>query len=140
MRTRRTCKKLERRQAGPYKVAEVLSPSAIRLHLPISINVHNTFHVNLLEPAAMDPVPGQAIPNPPSVVVDNETEYEVEAVVDSDWEDQAKTKILYRVKWTGYTDTTWEPLEVLTHCPAALESFHRRYPNKPSKALRGARA
>ena len=140
LRTRRPCKKLERRQAGPYKVAAVLSPSAVRLHLPISLNIHHTFHVNLLEPAAMDPVPGQDIPNPPPIVVDNETEYEVEAVVDSDWADRAKTEILYKVKWTGYPDPTWEPPEVLTHCPAALENFHYRYPNKPSKALRGARA
>lgn len=135
LRTRRQCKKLERRQAGPYKVAQVLSPSAVRLHLPISINAHPVFHVHLLESAAMDPVAGQAVPNPPPIIVDNETEYEVEAVIDSDWADATKTEILFKVKWTGYPDPTWEPPSSLTHCPQMLEVFHRRYPNKPSMAL-----
>ena len=106
LRIRRPCKKLERRQAGPYKVAQVVSPSAVRLHLPSSINVHLTIHVNLLEPAAMNPVPDQAISNSPPIVVDNETEYEVEAIVDSAWGNRAKTEILYRVKWSGYPDPT----------------------------------
>ena len=75
-----------------------MSPSAVRLHLPSSINVHPTFHVNLLELAVMNSVPGQAISNPSPIVVDNETEYEIKVIVDSAWDNRAKTEILYRVK------------------------------------------
>ena len=136
LRTKRPCKKLERRQAGPYKITKVVSPTAVRLDLPSSIRAFHTFHVNLVQPAFLDPVPGQALPNPPPVVVDNDNEWEVEAVVDSRLVGKKKLRIQYSVKWVGYPDTTWEPPEVLNHCMECIEVFHRRYPDKPSKALR----
>jgi hypothetical protein len=47
------------------------------------MNIHPVFHVSLLEPVRGDPMPGQRLPPPEPVIIDQEPEYEVEDVVDS---------------------------------------------------------
>jgi transposase InsO family protein len=50
LRTRRPSRKLDAKMHGPFKVLQVVSPSAIRLELPKRWRIHPTFHVSLLEP------------------------------------------------------------------------------------------
>jgi hypothetical protein len=50
IRTRRPSKKLDFKNHGPFKVAKVISPTAVRLDLPESWKIHPTFHGALLEP------------------------------------------------------------------------------------------
>lgn len=45
----RPCPKLDNKKAGPFKVIQKLSPVSYRLELPASLNIHNVFHVSLLE-------------------------------------------------------------------------------------------
>jgi hypothetical protein len=47
------------------------------------MQIHPVFNVNLLRPAANNPVPGQQQPPPPPVEVEGIEQYEVEEVVDS---------------------------------------------------------
>jgi hypothetical protein len=61
------------------------------------------------------------------VIVDNEEEYQVEAVLDSRLR---RGRLQYLVQWIGYNDPTWEPANYL-HDNAALDTFHRQYPDKP---------
>ena len=73
--TKRPCRKLENRRAGPYPVRRVISTHAVELVLPEDICVHPVFHVNLLEPAATDPPhAGHIQPPPPPIEVYGEAE------------------------------------------------------------------
>ena len=130
--TKRPCRKLKNRRAGPYPVRIVVSTHAIELVLPEDMQVHPVFHVNLLEPTATDkPHAGHIQPPPPPVEIDGETKWEVAAIVDSRYFGQTK-KLQYRVQWAGYDELNWEDATNITNAPDVLNNFHIRYPMKPS--------
>ena len=92
------------------------------------MKIHPVFHVSLLEPCSLDPLPGQVqAADPPPIVVDDHDEWEVEEILDSWLRYQTPQ---YLVRWTGYDHPTWEPAEFLAHAPAVVAEFHRRYPDK----------
>lgn len=45
----RPCPKLDYKKTGPFKIVKKLSPVSYELELPSSLNIHNVFHVCLLE-------------------------------------------------------------------------------------------
>ena len=72
--TKRPCRKLKNRRAGPYPVRRVVNTHAIELTLPEDVRVYPVFHVNLFEPVAMDkPHLGHIQPPSPLIEVDGET-------------------------------------------------------------------
>ena len=78
----RPAKKLDWKNAGPYKVEKVISLYAYRLKLPDTVKIHPVFHTSVLRPAApiLDTLPGQ-IQDPPLLVeVDGKDEYFVERI------------------------------------------------------------
>ena len=132
IKTARPSKKLDWKNQGPYKVIEVISPTAVRIQLPYSTQLHDVFHVYLVDHAPDDPHKGQGrAPPDPIVTQDNHTEYLVEHIVDSRI---IRNKLQYKVKWEGYPDPSWEPLENVANAAAAVRRFHRHYPQKPSLA------
>ena len=73
------------------------------MDLPTSMQCHLVFHVSLLEPTASDPLEVQKRPPPPSVIVDEEVEYEVAESLNT----KGKGKnLMYYVRWVGYDITT----------------------------------
>lgn len=50
----------------------------------------------------------------------NEKEYEVECIID---EKIQGGKTLYKLKWTGYPETTWKKEDDLTNCQDALNDW-----------------
>ena len=56
-------RKLSPRYIGPFRIARIISRSAVRLLLPRSLRVHPTFHVSRLKPVStcsLSPVPRPA--------------------------------------------------------------------------------
>ena len=84
------------------------------------------YHVSLLEPAASDPLVGQKQPPPPPIIVDENSEWEVEEILDSKL---VRKTLKYLVRWAGYDEITWEPAELLRNSPTLVRYFHRKYPN-----------
>lgn len=129
-KTLRPAKKLDWKNAGPFKVLQVVSPYAYRLELPSSMKIHPVFHTSLLHPSAAfsDSLPGQVQPPPPPIEVDGEPEYTVEDLVDARLHYR---RLQFRVRWTGYgpEDDTWQD-EDDVHDTAAMD----RLESNPKRA------
>jgi hypothetical protein len=132
--TLRPTKKLDWKNLGPYKITKVISSHAYRLELPNSIKIHDVLPVSRLRPVA-DPsvaLPGQNPVPPPPIEVDGDIEYTVETVLDSRM-NHRKKRFEYLVRWTGYDETTWEPIDSVGET-AAVDEYHAAYPDRPKPA------
>ena len=96
------------------------------------MKIHQLFHVSLLEPTASDPLPEQLQPPPPPMIIEDsdKTEYEVDEIVDFKFVGRNKT-LKYLVRWVGYSDLMWEPVDNVANAPTAVTQFHCTYPLKP---------
>jgi len=126
VRTTRTSKKLDWK-SEKFQVSRVRDPYWVELATPWATK---TYHVDKLRLAAKDPFPSQQPndTNPAAVVVwddddeEDHLEWRVESIID---ERIRKGKKQYLVKWIGFEDATWEPLENL-YGTTALESWVTR--------------
>jgi hypothetical protein len=134
IKTKRPSKKLDKKMLGPFRIQKVISPTAVRLTLPASWRIHNTFHVSLIEPYRAGI---QAPPDPDQVLreadpIESE-DYEVEEVMDAAVVGEG---VKYLVKWQGWPQRrhwTWEPYEHF-HSEGArqlLTMYRRAHPDKP---------
>lgn len=80
IRTAITSRKLDWKPIGSFLVEKVVSTYAYRLTLPAWIKLHPVFQVF---PAPNDAVPGKPQPPPPTLVIDDKIEYEIEEILDS---------------------------------------------------------
>lgn len=122
LRTWRPSKKLDQRWTGPFEIINTVGRQAYTLRLPnIYSRLHPTFHVSLLKKAQRRP--GEEDPEPQPIVIDDEEEWEVEAILD-EREYRGQTK--YLVKWLGYPDyeNSWEPLSNLEGAKEALQEYN----------------
>ena len=135
IKTLRPRKKLDWKNVGPFRIAEVVGPYAYRLELPPSMRIHPVFNPSLLSLASDDPLPHQRSPAPPPIEVEGETQSEVDDILDSRWDRRGRggaARLKYLVKWTGYDDPTLEPADTIAEdVPELVVNFHRRYPEKP---------
>lgn len=106
IRTDRPSKKLDQ-QYGKYTVIGTVGTHNYRLDTPPGI--HNVFPTRRLRPVATDPLPGQVQhePQPPSIIIGADPEYEVERILDEKKGRGGAKR--YLVKWVGYQKPTWEP-------------------------------
>ena len=122
--------KFQAKYLGPFKIIQKVSSHAYKLDLPISIKIHPVIHIRYLKkPKYANPLKYPIrIPSymQPPVVVDNELEFEVEAIIKRRLRKVGRGKRLeYLIQWKGYPSEydTWEPLGNLTHCDDILRDF-----------------
>lgn len=111
-----------------YRVTKVLGSHNVELD--VGSRIWPRFHVDLLRRASSDPLPGQVTVDPQPAPLrneDDELEFEVEDIL------CAQTQRLGRgvirralVRWRGYTQLNWEPVENLQDVEA-LDRFEERY-------------
>jgi predicted aspartyl protease/transposase InsO family protein len=113
-----------------YTVTAVITPHVVELDLPGK--QFRRFHIDLLQRAANDPLPSQYQDDtqPPPVLVDDfdgeaQEEFRVESVLAARGQ-RGRRQVL--VKWEGYVQPTWEPLDNFQET-AALEAFERQFGN-----------
>ena len=122
--------KLGPKQLGPFKITEVISDVDYRLALPLTLKIHNVFHVDCLSPYRGNDVNGLTPPPPDPLTVNGEEEYKVDHIRDSKL---FNCTLKYLVHWKGYGEgeDTWEPASNLKHSPEKLWEFHTRHPSAP---------
>jgi len=125
--TDRPSKKLDWLHAK-YTVTKVIGPDTYELDVPRGI--HNRFHSTLLRPTAEDPLPSQELDDaePPAMMnEDNDPVWDVDEILCARWNGQGRHRVRQvLVKWTGYIEPTWEPLEELQETQA-MEEFEKNY-------------
>ena len=131
VKTTRLSKKLDYKKIGPLKIIKQVGTGSYKLDLPVSITIHNIFHISFLEPYEDNKFRSQMQTPPPSIVIDREPECELEEIINSrlHW-----GKLEYCAKWTGYSPEhyrTWYPAENFSNARIAFEQFYSQYPGKP---------
>ncbi|KAI0991972.1 hypothetical protein K3495_g16214, partial [Podosphaera aphanis] len=111
-----------------YEVTAVPNPLTVELNVPG--NVHKRFHVELVKRAGNDPFPSQKRDDAQNMAIAddlNEPEFEIESIL------RARTirrgRGHYRqalVKWTGWVEPSWEPVEYINDTKA-LDDFEEKY-------------
>jgi len=100
---------------------------AYRLKLPHWIKqLRLVFNVVKLTPAPEDPITGQRTEDHPlPIVIDRETEWEVEKILDSRWHQR---RFQYLIKWKGYgrEHNFWESASEVS-APELTVEFHHKY-------------
>ena len=100
IRTTRPSKKLDHKFHGPFVVDARVGTQAYRLKLPQDWKIHPVFQVSLLEAYRSDRR-SKDDEHPPPELVDDEEEWELEAILDSK---SGFDGIQYYVKWKGYSN------------------------------------
>ena len=128
VKTDRPSKKLDWRHAK-YTVTKVIDSHTCVLDVPSGI--FNRFHVTLLRPAATDPLPSQRQDDnqPPAISSDDDgnPEWEIEEILRVRTHQRGRgqqRQVL--VKWKGYAQPTWEPLQAMKNT-LALIAFESRW-------------
>ena len=117
---------LSPRWMGPFKVLARPAPNTYRLEIPATWRACDEFNVERLRPYHRRPdcLGGAPGPPPPVPGADGGPEYEVQQLL--------KFKMRWGrpyvlVRWAGCDASrdTWEPLDNLTNCEAAIAAFER---------------
>jgi transposase InsO family protein len=120
-KSRRPSKKLDHVRLGPFTVKTKISEVTYRLDLPEKMKIYPVQHIAMLEPAygnvetpvyEADTYRGQ-----------EEDEWEVSKIVSHE---DIDNETWYEVKWTGYEETTWEPLDNLKNATRKVEEYRRK--------------
>jgi hypothetical protein len=100
IKTRHLARKLEHKMYGPFEILDIISLTAVRLHLPKTWKIYPVFHVSLIEPF----VKGNRDVDLNTILktsdpIENIPEYDIDKVMGSTEKDG---KVLYLVKCKGW--------------------------------------
>jgi len=88
----------------------------------------------MLKLHTLSTIPNRTEPPPAPVEVEGNLEYVAE-VLDTKINKHQQFKLLYYVRWLGYEgtdeETSWLPVDEMSHATDLVKEFHRWYPDKP---------
>ena len=115
--------KLSNRYIGPFKIVDVVSPTAYKLQLPDTMKIHPVFHVSLLK-AYNSGGNNDHEQKVIEIVDESKREYEVDKLLGKRFGKDSQME--YLVLWKGYPDTesTWENYETVKDLKA-LDEFEQ---------------
>ncbi len=117
--------KLAPKFIGPFAVTEIISPVAVRLNLPPAYRrIHPAFHVSKIKPVFRSRINPPAPVPPPPRLVDEETTYSVNRILDSRRRGRG---FQYLVDWEGYgpEERSWVPArDILDH--SLIDDYNRQ--------------
>ena len=114
-----------------YQVLACIGTHVVQLDTPLGI--HHVFHVSLVKKAAEDPLPSQltidnepgmifdTLEDPSSVAINSDGEYTIERILRHRRQGRGWHLL---VKWLGWPEPTWEPLQQLQET-TALDAYER---------------
>ena len=125
LKTTHPTTKLAPRRYGPFIITEVISPVTYRLCIPEHWKIHNVFHASLLSPYTETPIHGLNFEEPPPELINDEPEWEVEAILDSRRFGRKKM-LQFRIRWKGYSvaHDSWEPADNV-HAPELIKEYYK---------------
>jgi hypothetical protein len=125
-------RKLHEHFAGPFPITRLIGDNAIEVTLTGEYaRKHPVFPVSLCKKyreADPEQFPNRPTPPPPAPdIIDDESEWEVEHILDERTIKKARGRIEreYHVRWKGYDSShdLWLPEENLAHSKAAIRAF-----------------
>lgn len=125
-------RKLTAKFCGPFRISEVLSDVTVKIELPQTWKISDTFHVSRLREVQSDggQFPDRSRSPPPEpIIIDNEEEYEVEQILAHRSVKKGRRSIKeYLIKWKGYgpEENTWEPQNHLDGARELLQEYRSR--------------
>ena len=125
LKTTHPTTKLAPRRYGPFTITEVISPVTYRLRLPEHWKIHNVFHASLLSPYIKTPTHGPNFEELPPELINDEPEWEVEAILDSRHFGRKKA-LQFHIRWKGYSAAhdSWEPANNV-HAPELVKKYYK---------------
>ena len=114
--------KLKRHWVGPFQISKVIFPIAYQLELPAGWQIHPTFHASHLKAYIRHLEFEREVEPPPPVLVDDDLEYEVEAILHHCGKGAQGR---YLTLWKGYPfpEATWELESHLLNAPDILADY-----------------
>uniref|UniRef100_A0A3B3HAY6 Integrase catalytic domain-containing protein n=1 Tax=Oryzias latipes TaxID=8090 RepID=A0A3B3HAY6_ORYLA len=136
IKLRTESRKLSPRFIGPFEVVKVVNPVAVQLRLPRTMRVHPVFHVSQIKPLSTSSLHQTTPPPPPPRVIDGHPTWTISRLMDILRRGRG---LQYLVDWRGYgpQERSWEPASYVLDRDMKRD-FHRRHPDKPGGAPRGA--
>jgi Chromo (CHRromatin Organisation MOdifier) domain len=102
-------RKFQHPYAGPFTILKMAGENACVLDIPEHWRLHPVFNVSRLKLSKVDRT--REHPPPPPLHSTATVEYEVKSICEH--RGTTVRDLEYLVKWIGYTEATWEPLENL---------------------------
>ncbi|KAM9342468.1 piezo-type mechanosensitive ion channel component 2 [Pholidichthys leucotaenia] len=111
--------KLSPRYLGPFTIKRLINDLTVQLDPPPSMRIHPTFHISCIKPLSASPLCPPPDPLPPLRVIDGQTTYTVEKILDARRRGRG---CQYLVDWKGSHEDGDHNLQVDDEIDAEVET------------------